>query len=66
MKKFAYLWYCIVYGGPRARGRELMDYKEWLSCRREDRKIRWRIYNIAFGIFGKTRFWPRLGFAIWN
>jgi len=28
--------------------------------------IRWKIYNLAFRLFGETRLWPRLGQAIWR
>lgn len=28
--------------------------------------IQWKIYNLAFRVFGKTRFWPGLGFILWR
>jgi len=28
--------------------------------------MRWKIYNLAFRVFGNTRLWPKLGFAIWR
>jgi len=27
--------------------------------------MRWKIYNLAFRIFGRTKLWPRLGHWIW-
>lgn len=29
-------------------------------------QMRWWVYNMAFRMFGQTRLWPRLGFAIWK
>jgi len=28
--------------------------------------IRWKIYNWAFLLLGRTRFWPVLGQVIWH
>ncbi len=28
--------------------------------------IRWKIYNLAFLLFGQTRLWPGLGHLIWG
>ena len=28
--------------------------------------IRWRIYNLAFRLFGKTRLWPGLARLTWG
>ena len=30
------------------------------------KKVRWWFYNFAFGVFGKSRLWPRMEFAIWK
>ena len=31
-----------------------------------DHGFRWALYNLAFCVFGKTRFWNKLGQAIWR
>ena len=28
--------------------------------------VRWKVYNLAFCLFGKTFLWPRLGFILWR
>ena len=28
-------------------------------------EIRWNVYNLAFSVFGKTRYWKRLGHFLW-
>lgn len=32
----------------------------------EQKRFRWWLYNFAFKIFGRTKVWPKLGFAIWK
>ena len=32
----------------------------------QTRSIRWKIYNIAFKVIGKTKMWSRIGPKIWN
>ena len=27
--------------------------------------LRWKIYNLAFSVFGETRHWKRLGHILW-
>ena len=30
------------------------------------RAIQWKVYNFAFKVVGNTRFWPKLGLALWR
>jgi hypothetical protein len=30
------------------------------------RDLRWKIYNLAFRIFGKSKYWKRLGQILWS
>jgi len=29
------------------------------------RSLRWKVYNLAFIVFGHTPLWPKLGFILW-
>ncbi|KKM17992.1 hypothetical protein LCGC14_1670180 [marine sediment metagenome] len=29
------------------------------------KNLRWKVYNLAFRVLGRTRLWPRLGFILW-
>jgi hypothetical protein len=29
------------------------------------KELRWKIYNIAFRLSGRTPLWPRLGYILW-
>jgi len=28
--------------------------------------LRWKVYNLAFRLFGRASFWPRLGQILWR
>lgn len=44
----------------------LSEIKEGGPVLGEPRTFRWRLYNLAFRVFGNTRLWPKLGRKIWN
>lgn len=38
----------------------------WVEEVEVPRDLKWRFYNLAFRLFGNTRWWPVLGWKIWN